>query len=397
MTSSNRIPPVIIVGAHTMGLAVIRAFSHLEIDRIVVSYDQEDMGRESRYVTQLYDSPNPDTERDSFIEKLIGLSRKYPNSMLIPASDASLKAISIHKEDLQPFFTVACPEWAITQRFIDKKQTYAIAEQAGIAVPRTILPHSIDELEQFARSMEYPYLIKPSQSHLYFNLFRRKMVLVKNLDETIAAYREAANAGLEVVIQEFITGPDSNGVNYNCYFIDDRPLVEFTAKKIRNAPTQFGSPCAVVSAEVKEVLESGRKILSALGYYGYACTEFKLDPRDGVYKLMEVNGRHNLSGLLATNCGLNFPLIQYRHLMFGELPEAGTYIQGLHWIDFSRDMGYYLPDVFKGKYSIRDFLKPYLSRHIYAIYDPHDLRPFIKRTKNLSHYVFKNRSKVRKA
>ena len=52
----------------------------------------------------------------------------------------------------------------------------------------------------------------------------------------------------------------------------------------------------VLSEHVPEVIEPGRKILQAMGFYGYACTEFKRDPRDGSHKLMEVNGRHNLSG-----------------------------------------------------------------------------------------------------
>lgn len=382
-------PPVIIVGAHTIGLAVIRAFKDIEIERIVVSYDQEDMGRVSRYITKLFESPKPDVDPEPFIEFLIDLAKTYPHALLIPASDASLKAISIHKEVLDKYFTIACPEWEIIQKIIDKKQTYAIAEKAGIPTPRTLHPHTIDEAEHIAGSMEFPYLLKPCQSHLYFEKFRRKMLLVNSIPETLKAFREAFEAGLDVVLQEFIPGPDTNGVNYNCYFGDGKPLVEFTAKKIRNAPTQYGSPCSVVSAEVPQVLESGRKILSALDFYGYACTEFKYDDRDKKYKLMEVNGRHNLSGLLATICGINFPVIHYRHLMFGEIPEYQDYCQDIYWIDFSRDIGYYLSSVMAGKYPFKDFIKPYSSKHVYAIYDSHDMRPFLKRTSNLIQYSIK--------
>jgi hypothetical protein len=131
----------------------------------------------------------------------------------------------------------------------------------------------------------------------------------------------------------------------------------------------------------------GRAILDALGFYGYSCTEFKRDPRDGIYKLMEVNGRHNLSSLLAVNCGINFPALHYRHLMLGELPEPQSNLspempaarRRLYWIDLSRDLAYHAPRVLRRQYSLRALLKPYLQPHVFAILDWHDLRPFLKR------------------
>jgi len=122
-----------------------------------------------------------------------------------------------------------------------------------------------------------------------------KMAEVDNPGQMIDAYRYATEAGCEVLLQEIIPGDDMNGVNYNSYFWEGRPLAEFTAKKVRGGPPGFGSPRVAISKHVPEVMEPGRRILQAMRFYGYSCTEFKRDARDGVYKLMEVNGRHNLS------------------------------------------------------------------------------------------------------
>jgi D-aspartate ligase len=70
-------------------------------------------------------------------------------------------------------------------------------------------------------------------------------------------------------------------------------------------------PSVVISKDINGVIESGRKILQASSYDGYSCTEFKKDIRDGKYKLMEINGRHNHSALLSIRCGINFLLIEY--------------------------------------------------------------------------------------
>ena len=63
-------------------------------------------------------------------------------------------------------------------------------------------------------------------------------------------------------------------------------------------------------------------------------------PATAVFKLLEVNGRHNLSSLLSIRCGLNFPWISYRHLTTGELPRPVRPRTGLYWIDETQDIPY---------------------------------------------------------
>jgi predicted ATP-grasp superfamily ATP-dependent carboligase len=376
-------PPVIIVGAHTVGLGVIRAFRDQTMERVVLSYDHDDMGRVSRYLSRLLDAPHPENQQEKFIAFLINLANDYQGAMLLPASDASLKAISYHKAELSQYYTVACTDWTITQQFIDKKLTYALAEKTGVPAPHTLIPHSEADVEQYAQTVVYPCLVKPCESHVYFDHFHHKMVRAQNFDQMMKAYRDAADAGLEVMLQEFIQGDDADGVNYNAYYLDGEPLVEFTARKIRNAPPQLGSPCVAVSADEQEVIAAGRRILKAMGFYGFACTEFKQDIRDGVYKLMEVNGRHNLSGALAVYCGVNFPLIHYRHLMLGEIPSQLDYRKGIYWIDLTRDWAYHLKRVLQRKYPWKKFITPYQNDHIFAILDSHDMSPFMKRVRIL--------------
>jgi predicted ATP-grasp superfamily ATP-dependent carboligase len=295
--------------------------------------------------------------------------------LLIPTSDETLCAVSRHKSALEAYYIVACTDWAITQQFIDKKRTYALAESIGIAAPRTAVPHSAEEVEIFSHKIEYPCLVKPCQSHLYFERFRRKMVRVENFDQMHAAWSEAFQVGLETMLQELIPGDDAQGVNYNSYMWDGEPLAEFTAAKVRNAPPELGSPRVVVSRHIPEVLEPGRSILKAMGFQGYSCTEFKKDIRDGVYKLMEVNGRHNRSGMLAVSCGVNFPWLQYRHLVLGEKPSRCDYRTDVYWIDILRDLGFSLKCFRSEGYSLAEYLHPYRSPHIFAVLDGNDPKP----------------------
>lgn len=371
--------PAIVLSGHTMGLGVARSLGIMGVPVVLVHYDERDMAHVSRYVTATIRAPHPEKSTEEFIGLLLCCATRFAGGIIFPVSDESLTVVSQHKALLEEHFIVACPEWEITRRCIDKKLTYALAESSGVPSPRTILPRTWDEVKSFAATAEFPCLVKPCQSHLFYDRFKQKMFRVDSPGQLLEVCERAAEAGLEVMLQEIIPGDDSQVVNYNAYAWGGQSLVEFTAAHVRNAPPWFGSPRVVVSRDIPEVLEPGRKILQAIGFYGYACTEFKKDSRNGIYKLMEVNGRHNLSTLLAVRCGINFPLLHYRHLACGELPAAADYRKGTYWVDITRDLGYSAIYLTRERYSASEYLRPYLRPHVFAILDWKDPRPFLQR------------------
>jgi predicted ATP-grasp superfamily ATP-dependent carboligase len=376
-----------------MALAVVRALGEAGVPVVVLHYDPRDMAQASRYVVAEVRIPHPLHDEPGFVETLVEEARRFGGSILIPASDDSTVAISRNRDVLAQHYTVACPEWAITERFIDKSRTSVLADAHGIPAPRTLVPQSAEELGSQAMSIGFPLLLKPAESHLFYERFKRKMVRADTMAELQASYEQAVEAGLAVMLQEIIPGDDAAVVNYNAYVWDGKPLAEFTARQLRKAPPAFGSPRVAVSERIPEVIEPGRRILSAMEFHGFACTEFKQDRRDGVYKLIEVNGRHNLSGLLAVRCGINFPLMQYRHLAEGVMPRGGPYRSGIYWTDVFRDAGYSLAYVRTERHSPIDYVAPYARRHCDAIFDRHDMGPFWTRLS----YLLRNAGRTAQA
>jgi predicted ATP-grasp superfamily ATP-dependent carboligase len=116
-----------------------------------------------------------------------------------------------------------------------------------------------------------------------------------------------------------------------------------------------------------------------MGFSGYSCIEFKRDPRDGTFKVLDVNGRHNLSTLLAVRCGINFPWLHYAHLSEGIRPRVSGYREGVYWIDLVRDVGYSAKNLTRESISFMDYLRPYVNPHVFAILDAHDIGPLFAR------------------
>jgi len=375
--------PALVLSTGTPGLAVIRSLGRRGVPVIALYQDRGEAGWVSRYVREAIRVPHPERKEKALVEFLLREAPRLGGGVLMPCADGALAAISRNKQELSQHYRVACPDALVAASVLEKCHTYEAARLAGVAAPHTSVLRSLEQAECEAGSVPYPCLVKPVTGHQYSRVFKKKMVLARNREQLIAAYREAAAAGCEVMLQEFIPGEDAMGVNYNAYFWEGEPLAEFTAAKIRNAPPQIGSPRVVMSKHIPEVVEPGRRLLRALGYSGFACTEFKWDARDGSYKLMEVNGRHNLSAALAPRCGVDFPYIEYRHLAYGEKPAPCDFEDGTYWIHLSRDAGHTLMHWRSERYSLARYLEPYRHDHMFAELDGSDLRPFLNRFASL--------------
>lgn len=374
--------PALVLSSHTIGLCVIRSLGIMGVPVIVGYYNKSDMGYVSRYVKERLYLPHPEEHPEMFVEKVANCGRKLGEGVLIPADDATLKIVSRFKEFLSRYFIVASPEWNIISKIIDKKYTYEVAAEAQIDIPRTFSPRSIDEAVEGGRKLGFPCLVKPRQSHIFFEAFRKKMVLVRNQQELFRASSQALENHMDILIQEHIPGDEKHGFNYNSYFWNGAPLIEFTAKKCLLAHKDFGVPCVVRSQAVPEIIEPGRKILKALRFHGYSCTEFKRDARDGKFKFLEVNGRHNRSGMLAVECGINFPYLEYLHLTTGNLPSRNTIegdLEEIYWIDEIAHLWRWLSSLRHQKEPLTEWIKPYLARNTFAVSSFSDLKPILKR------------------
>jgi D-aspartate ligase len=285
---------VIVASAGRQGLAVTRGLGERGVPVIVAHWDDDDLASVSRYATEAIRLPAPEVEGEAFVEHLLSLADRLPGAHVVPTTDGAVKDIARRRPELERRLLVDCPSWEVAERFIDKRHTYDIAAQLGVPIPRTLVPEGPKDLAPYAAEVDFPCIVKPRESHLWSARLGGKYAVVNSPPEMKAAYARASEVGLEVMIQELIPGPDRHAVNYNAYRASTGVLAECTARKIRQGPPRSGLPRVVLGADVPEIVEPGRRLLEGLSYEGFACTEFKFDARDGRYKLLEVNGRHNL-------------------------------------------------------------------------------------------------------
>jgi predicted ATP-grasp superfamily ATP-dependent carboligase len=366
---------VILLSASPAGLAVIRGLARYRVPVVVLQYDRRDVGQNARGVREVVRVPFPDTDPDGVLRRIEPLAGRYAGALLMAGSDAAVAFLSRYKSRLEGLgFAVAAASETAVGTFLDKNETAALAERAGVAMPRTVELADESDIERYAAVARFPAVVKPAVGHRYHLVFGRKWTMVENVAEATAEFRAAREQGFAVSLQEFIPGDEACGANYVCYRWGTGQ-VEFTARKVRNSPRESGSPSVTRSELIPELLDPGRRILAAADYEGFACIELKRDPRDGQYRLIEVNARPNLSGMLALRCGINFPWLQYRHLLFGETPRESGFTEGVHWVDVTRDIKDMRGYLARPDYSMGRFLAPYRRPGVFAVLSARDPRP----------------------
>jgi predicted ATP-grasp superfamily ATP-dependent carboligase len=371
------LPTALVLAGSTGALAVVRTLGRRGVPVVVLYYNPRDIAQHSRWVRDALVVPHPELDETGFVARLVACAERYPNAVVFPMSDETALAVARHWSVLSPLFRLAAVPLEITDLFIEKRNTYALARDAGVAHPQTQAVRTADDVARYMKEGRFPCVVKPSQGHVFDTRFGIKMLRVETPEALPAAYRTVVDVKTDLLLQEYIPGGDDCGVNYNAYFWDGEPRLEFTAAKVRNGPPVIGSPRVAVSRVIPDVLDAGRAILRAMRYQGFACVEFKRDPRNGVYVLMEVNGRHNMSTQLAVSCGIDFPWLHYRHLVTGELPSPTGFREGVYWIDMIRDIGYSLTSWRREGLRLRDYFVPYWRPHVFAIVDRRDLGPLL--------------------
>jgi len=383
--------PVLVLSGHTIALGVVRSLGSNGVPVYLVSYDKKDMAQKSRYLIGSFVLPHPEKNTEDFIAGLLKIGEQIGRAIIFPADDPTLVTLSQNLESLKTKFIVPTPDWSIIKKVINKDITYSIAEEVDVPIPKTfLLDKTVTVSSDLIKDFRFPCLIKPVQSHTYYDVFKTKMAVVNNITELELNFNECKKYNIDVTVQEIIVGETCQGLNFNSLFYNGKIKQGFTAYKVRMTDSDYGIPVVVRSREmIKELWEYSEKLLGKIGYEGYSCIEYKFDKRDGLYKLLEVNGRYNRSSLLSVKTGINFPWIQYNYLVNNKDFIHRDYKKNYYYVDEFKDIQVNIKSVLTGKQNIIKFLKPYFSKNVLAIFSVKDPNPFIKHVLDAIKLLFK--------
>ena len=381
---------VIITGGDFQGLGAMRTLAKKGIPVILLDSDFC-IARFSRYKEKYFKSPHP-SEKESYRNFLIDFARKekFQKWVIFPNSDESVYVLSKYKDILEDFYRIPTPCWEIIQYVYIKKKTYQIAEKNDISIPKTYYHENLEELLDL--KLKFPLVIKPSIRDHFYNKVKIKAFRINNREELIEKYQFVRSIidPSEILVQELIPGGPNNLYSFCPFFKNGKVITSIMARRARQHPMDFGHASTFAElVEVPEMYEASEKFLKLINYYGLAEVEFMKDPRDGKYKLIEINPRIWGWHTLAIGAGVDLLYMLYQD-MIGERIDIQTPLKDIKWVRLITDIPTVFMEIVKRKMKITDYLKTMKGKKEFAVFSLNDTLPFFEEVIMLPYLCFKS-------
>ena len=386
MTKKEQIGAVVVGGDHT-GLAIARSLGRRGIPVVVID-DQYSISKFSKYVTRVERVPDL-KDRQAAVDSVLEVGQRLglKNWVLFPTRDENVAAFSIHRDRLAEFFRVTTPPWETVRWAWDKTNTYKLAEKLGIPAPRTWNPKSVDDLS--ALDAHLPLALKPAVKENFFYATGAKAWRAETPKQLRELYLRACHDidPSEILIQQIIPGDGLRQLSYCAFFRDGRAHSVMLARRMRQYPREFGRAATYVeTVDLPELEELSERFLRAINFYGIVEVEFKQDPRDGEYKLLDVNARvwgfHGL-GLAA---GVDFSYLLFADQCGMEVPPTRGQ-SGLGWMRLLPDIPLVLSGLADGYLKLGAYWHSLKATCVESVFSREDPLPSIAELVFLPYFI----------
>jgi len=193
----------------------------------------------------------------------------------------------------------------------------------------------------------------------------------------------------EIMVQELIPGDGGQQFAYCSFFKGGASVGNMVARRRRQHPPEFGRASTYVETTEVPLLEThSERFLRAIDYYGLVELEYKLDPRDGQYKLLDVNARAWGYHSLGQRAGVDFPYLLFADQL-GEQVSSCRARAGIRWIRLVTDVPTAAYELAHGRLDWRRYLRSLAGFHVEAVFSRQDPLPALAEALFIPYLIFK--------
>ena len=302
--------PAVVVGAGINGLGVARSLARERVPVWLLDSDARRPEMRTR-------AANPVTVRslhgDTLVEDLVQLAMTQFSGVrpvLFLTQEESVKTVSHQRDRLSALYRFSLPSVEVVDILQHKQGFQTLAEQLDSPIPPLVHVRTVADLSAI-ENLRYPVVIKPGERNTEYSRQFKKAYRVESAEDAAELIRRVLTVMSDVVVQEWIEGPDSN-IYFCLQYLDKRGRVagSFSGRKIRSWPPQVGGTASCVAApEVHEQLsDMTTRFFHAAGVIGMASMEYKRDARSCEFRMVEPTvGRTDYQEEVAALNGINLP------------------------------------------------------------------------------------------
>lgn len=311
----------------------------------------------SRLVDKRYYVPSPEKDwragkiqkknserEEAYVVAVLRICELEKIDIIFPSFDPHVYVFSKNKQRFEKSgVLIPVPDYETVLTPLDKYRTISAAQEVGFPCPQTYLPENQDELKKIALDMGFPLVIKPR-----FSSGGRGTSVVKNFSELTQRLSLVRRKQGMPILQEYIPGGSHNRSFHVVVDRNGELKSNFSSTKHRGFRVNGGYGTGQESAVPDVYLTEATRLLHKIGWWGCAMVETKLDPRDGVPKLMEINPRFGNGLWVRTELKVNEPLMCVKIARGEDAGAPHEFPAGTVFVDPVEDvllLGYHLLDL----------------------------------------------------
>lgn len=307
-TTRSRYPVFITAADHPTGLITARALLGSGAQVIGFCQNKTTPACRSNRWSALHTLGD---HEDLLNSNLIAVRRSFEQKpVLMPIQDDLVHWISKNRSFYEKYFLFNLPSEETVDLLLDKAEFHNWAAKNGFTVPESYILSEFNEAATRIREFGYKAIIKPYLKTEKWNRSNPadKVFKITSKEDLYKVGENIFATCPKIVVQRWIPGGDENIFFCLTYFDKNgNDLGYFTGRKLYQWPVHCGSTAVAVSEANQEIMETTREIFRRANYRGLGSIEFKKNPEDGKYFIIEPTvGRNDLQSYVSVQMGLNF-------------------------------------------------------------------------------------------
>lgn len=254
-------------------------------------------------------------------------------SVIVPMDDESAVLVAEYAARLSEHFLFPSVASGLPRQLASKSGLSELCEEHGVPAPASVVPAGRDELAAFAATATFPIVVKNAEAWDRRNPVGRSVgasssgTRVLHDPAELLVLSETAAGAPGLIVQEYI--PAEQAEDWIVHFYSDANAdcrVIFSGLKVRSWPPVAGVTACGVSITNPVLTALTERFCKQIGYGGVADLDWRLDRRDGQYKLVDFNPRvGNNFRLFKNDAGIDVVRALHLDLTGREIP-AGAQV-----------------------------------------------------------------------
>jgi predicted ATP-grasp superfamily ATP-dependent carboligase len=363
---------------HHGTVGIIRSLGRMGVPVYGIIEDRFTPAAVSRHLAGafVWDTRGMDAQR--FLEGMAVIGERLNRpAVVIPTGDLAAMLVAENATALRRWFVFPEQPPLLPRTLANKKELYQLCQKLGVPYPRTVFPDSLADVQHFLARATFPVVVKAAESWL-LPPGHRTTLIARSQEHVLAIYQGIGPEGLSnLMLQEYVDAASGEDWFYHGYRnARSNCCVGFTGRKLRSYPVLSGPTTLGKSVANEPLRRQVEGLVEALSYSGILDLDYRLDTRDGQYKLLDFNPRIGAQfRLFEDDAGVDVARALYLDLT-GARDLAPRPIQDRTFIADFHDLAATFAYFWRGKLTFRDWRRSLQGRRELAWFSLDDPLPF---------------------